>query len=198
MLILRISQAIGWGRALLLAGLLTCLAAGSGCQTAAGTGAATGATLGYGIAAAASNFNPAATLMGSAFGAAAGILGGTAVEALQAKKAKRTAEAAAADAVAHAPTLNDIIYMTHNAVPPEQIAEQVRASGAIYRLNADQIIFLNQQGVPTPVINAMLDTGMRPPPAPPPYPGGAFPLVQPALGYAAQPPAYGVGVAYPR
>jgi hypothetical protein len=197
MVILRKLPAPYCFRTLFVAGLLMSFAASSGCQTAAGTGAATGATLGYGIAALASNYNPAATLMGAAFGTAAGILGGTAVDAMKAKKAQRDAQAAAAEAVAHAPTLEDIVYMTHNGVPPEQIAAQIHASGAVYRLKAEQIVWLNQQGVTTPVINAMLETGMRPPPVPPPYPGGAFPLVQPAVGYAAQPPAFATGYVYP-
>jgi len=197
MVVLGKLSTLGHVRVLLVAGLLASLTLSSGCQTAAGTGAATGATLGYGIGALASNFNPGATLVGASFGTAAGILGATAVDAIKAKKAQRAAQAAATDAVAHAPTLEDIVYMTHNGVPPEQIIEHIRASGVVYRLNADQIIWLNQQGVSTPVINALLDTGLRPPPVPPPYPGGAFPLVQPAVGYAAQPPVFGTGYAYP-
>ncbi|HTU23293.1 MAG TPA: hypothetical protein VMG10_34985 [Gemmataceae bacterium] len=198
MFIRHISPAFPGVRLLLLAGMLMSLAASSGCQTAAGTGAATGATLGYGIAAVASNYNPAVTLMGAAFGTAAGLLGGTAVDAAKAKKAQNAASAAAADAVAHAPSLQDVVNMTHNGVPPEQVVTQIRASGVVYRLSPDQIIWLNQQGVPTPVVNALLETPMQHIPPPPPYPGKGFPLVQPAVGYAAQPPAYGVGYVYPR
>ena len=187
----------GHVRTLFVAGLLTSFAASSGCQTAAGTGAATGATIGYGVGALVGH-NPFAATVGAAFGTAAGLLGGTAVDVMKGKKAQRAANTAAADAVAHAPTLEDIVYMTQNAVPPAQIVEQIRASGVIYRLNADQIIWLNHQGVPTPVVNALLETGMRPPPVPPPYWGGPFPLVQPAVGTVAQPPVVGVGYAYPR
>lgn len=184
-------------RLLFVAVLLTGFAASSGCQTAAGTGAAAGATVGYGVGALVGH-NPFAATVGAAFGTAAGLLGGAAVDVMKGKKAQRAANSAAADAVAHAPTLEDIVYMTHNAVPPEQIVEQVRSSGVIYRLKADQIIWLNQQGVCTPVVNALLETGMRPPPVPPPYWGGPFPLVQPAIGTVAQPPVVGVGYAYPR
>lgn len=197
MLVPRKLQALGGFRTLFVAGLLTSFAASSGCQTAAGTGAATGATLGYGIGALVGH-NPFAALIGAGFGTAAGILSGTAVDAMKAKKAQKAANTAAADAVAHAPTLDDIVYMTQNAVPPAQIVEQIHASGVIYRLNSEQIIMLNRQGVATPVINALLDTAMRPQPAPPPYPGWGWPLVQPATGYATQPPAVGVGYVYPR
>jgi hypothetical protein len=197
MSVLRKLQALGCVRMLFAAGLLTCFAASTGCQTAAGTGAATGATLGYGIGALAGH-NPCAALVGAAFGTAAGIIGGSAVDAMHAKKAQRAANSAAADAVAHAPTLEDIVYMTQNAVPPAQIVEQIHSSGVIYRLNAEQIVWLNRQGVATPVINALLATGQRPPPVPPPYPAGPFPLVQPAVGVVTQPPMVGVGYAYGR
>jgi len=197
MSIRRMLPAFAGSRALLLAGLLFDLAASSGCQTAAGTGAAAGAAAGYGIAAVASNYNPAVTLMGAAFGTAAGLLGGSAFDAMKAKKAQNAASAAAADAVAHAPSLADIVTMTHNGVPPEQLATQIRASGVVYRLTPDQIIWLNQQGVATPVVNALLETPMHHVPPPPPYPGKGFPLVQPVAGYAAQPPAYGVDYVYP-
>lgn len=197
MLVPRKLQALGGVRTLFVAGLLTSFAASSGCQTAAGTGAAAGAAAGYG-AGALIGHNPFAALVGAAFGTAAGLVGGSAVDVMKAKKAQRAANSAAADAVAHAPTLEDIVYMTQNAVPPAQIVEQVRASGVIYRLNAEQIIWLNRQGVSTPVVNALLETGMRPPPVPPPYPVGPFALVQPAVGCATQSPITGVGYAYGR
>jgi hypothetical protein len=197
MAVLRKLHVLGCVRTLLLAAFLTSLVGSSGCQTAAGTGAATGATLGYGIAAAASGYNPVVATMGAAFGTAAGLLGGSAIDAAKGKKAQKTAEAAAADAVAHAPTLDDIVYMTHNGVPPEQMVQQIHASGVAYRLKPDQIIWLNQQGVATPVVNALLETGMHPTPVPPPYWGGPFPLVQPAAGTASQGPVTGVSYVYP-
>lgn len=197
MLVPRKLQALVCVRTLFLAGLLTGFAASSGCQTAAGTGAATGAAAGYATGALIGH-NPFAALIGAGFGTAAGLVGGSAIDAMRVKKAQKAANSAAADAVAHAPTLDDIVYMTQNAVPPAQIVEQIRSSGVIYRLNAEQIVALNRQGVATPVINALLDSGLRPPPVPPPYPVGPWPLVQPAVGYAAQPPAVGVGYAYPR
>lgn len=196
MLVLRKLRALVGFRTLFVAGLLTSFAASSGCSTAMGTGAATGATLGYGIGALAGH-NPFAATVGAAFGTAAGILGGGAYDAIKGKKAQRAANAAAADAVAHAPTLEEIVYMTQNAVPPEQIVEQIHASGVIYRLNAEQIIWLNRQGVATPVVNALLNSSLRPPP-PPAYPFAPFPFAQPAVGTVTQSPITGVGYAYGR
>lgn len=194
MVVSRKLRALGSIRTLFVAGLLTTFAASTGCQTAAGTGAASGAALGYGIGALAGHC-PGAALVGAAFGTAAGLLTGTAVDEMRANKAQRAAQSAAAAAVAHAPSLEDIVYMTQNAVPPSQIIEQIRSSGVVYRLTADQIVWLNRQGVASPVINALLDTGLRLAPAPAPYPLAAYPVVQPAaIGYVAPPPVVGVGV----
>ncbi|HTU91810.1 MAG TPA: hypothetical protein VMF69_17135 [Gemmataceae bacterium] len=193
MVVLRKLRALGSVRTLFVAGLLTSFAASSGCQTAAGTGAAAGAAAGYG-AGALIGHNPFAALVGAAFGTVAGLAGGSAIDAMKAKKAQNAANAAAADAVAHAPTLEEIVYMTQNAVPPQQIIEQIRSSGVIYRLNSDQIVYLNRQGVAPPVINALLDSGQRMAPLPPPYPGPAYPVVQPGVGYVAPTPVVGVGV----
>lgn len=191
MIVLRKLRTVDGVRTLFVAGLLTSFAASSGCQTAAGTGAAAGATLGYGIGALAGH-NPFAAVIGAAFGTAAGLLGGTAVDAMRVNKIQKTAQSAAADAVAHAPTLEDIVYMTQNAVPPTQIIEQIRASGVVYRLTPDQIVWLNRQGVASPVINALVDTGLRLAPPAPAYPFGVYPVVQPApIGYVAPPPVVG-------
>jgi hypothetical protein len=82
--------------------------------------------------------------------------------------------------------------MTQNAVPPQQIVEQIRTSGVIYRLTADQIIWLNRQGVDTRIINALQDTALRPAPVGTVYTAAPDVVVQPV--YVAPPlPVVGVG-----
>src|SRR5579871_643749 len=130
----------GWK--LLGVGLLAALA-GTGCQTATGTGAAAGGALGAGIGALASHC-PGGALVGGLIGAGAGALGGAAVDTARERRAER---AAAYDAAVRAPSLEDVVKMTQNGVPPTQIIEQVRTSGYVYRLTPDQIVWLNQQGV---------------------------------------------------
>jgi hypothetical protein len=67
--------------------------------------------------------------------------------------------------------------MTQAAVPPNQIVEQIRTSGVVYRLTPDQVVWLNQQGVHPSVVQEMQDSVYRLPrrvytpvyaPAPPP------------------------------
>jgi hypothetical protein len=151
------SQAWREPRSLLVVGLLAALAASGGCETAAGTGAATGGAIGAGVGALASRC-PGGALVGGLLGAGVGGLTGAAVDASREKKAER---AAVADAAARAPSLDDVVRMTQAAVPPGQIAEQVRTSGAVYRLTPDNIVWLNQQGVHPSVIQAMQDSVYR-------------------------------------
>lgn len=184
-------RALGCARVLFVAGLLTSLAVSSGCQTAAGTGAAAGGLLGTGIGALAGHC-PGAALAGGAIGAGAGLVGGAIADGVRAKKAQNAYQAASADAVARAPSLEDIVNMTQSAVPAQQIVEQIRTSGVIYRLNADQIIWLNRQGVDTRVINALQDTALRPMPIRTVY-RPAPPVIVEQPVYVAPAPVVGVG-----
>ncbi len=186
-------QAFVGVRALLVVGLLTLLSANSGCETAAGTGAASGSLLGAGIGALAGHC-PGAALAGAAIGAGAGTLAGAGVDIARDRKAQKAAQAASAQAIARAPTLEDIVNMTQNAVPTQQIVEQVRTSGVIYRLTADQIIYLNRNGVDTRVVNAMQDTALSPAPVRTVY--TAAPVVVERPVYVAPPPVVGVGVGW--
>jgi hypothetical protein len=192
MVVLRKPKALGCVRALFVAGLLTSLAISSGCESAAGTGAAAGGLLGTGIGALAGH-GPGAALAGGALGAGAGLVGGAIADGVAAKKAQRAVQAASAEAVARAPSLEDIVNMTQNAVPPEQIIEQVRTSGVVYRLTADQIIWLNRQGVNTRVIQALQDTALRPVPVRTVYRASPVIVEQPVVEYVAPAPVVGVG-----
>ncbi|HTU19315.1 MAG TPA: hypothetical protein VMG10_14740 [Gemmataceae bacterium] len=192
MVVLRKPQAFGWFRSLFVAGVLTSLAVSSGCETAAGTGAATGGLLGFGLGELLGH-RPGVALAGAALGAAAGTVAGAGVDIARDKKAQRNAQAAAAETAARAPSLDDIVSMTQNAVPPAQIIEQVRTSGVIYRLSADQIIWLNRQGVNAQVIQALQDTALRPAPARAVYTASPVVVQQPVVEYVAPAPVVGVG-----
>jgi hypothetical protein len=190
MVVLRKPQAFGWVRTWLVAGLLTTVTASGGCQTATGTGAAAGGAIGAGVGGILSHC-PGGALFGGLVGAGAGALGGAAVDASREKKAQRAASAQAADAVARAPSLEDIRNMTQSAVPPAEIVGQIRASGVVYRLTPDQIIWLNRQGVDQSVITALQDTALRPPPGRMVYTAAPVVVEQPV--YMAPPVAVGVG-----
>jgi hypothetical protein len=193
MIVLRKPQAFGWFRALFLVGLLASLALSSGCETAAGTGAAAGGLLGAGIGGLASRC-PGGALVGAAIGAGAGTLAGAGVDIARDKKAQRNAQAAAAATAARAPSLDDIVNMTQNAVPPSQIIEQIRTSGVVYRLTADQIIWLNRQGVDSRVINALQDTALHPAPVNTVYTAAPVVVERPAVvEYVAPAPVVSVG-----
>jgi osmotically inducible lipoprotein OsmB len=160
MVVLRKPQAFGWLRTLSVAGLLTALAASSGCQTATGTGAAAGGALGTGIGLLASRGCPGGALIGGLIGAGAGALGGAAVDEHRERKVER---AVAADVAMRAPTLEQIVELTQKAIPPSQIIEQIRTSGAVYRLTPENLAWLNQQGVNGAVIREIQDTAYRGP-----------------------------------
>jgi hypothetical protein len=181
-------QAFGAARKLLCVGLLTAVA-GGGCQTATGTGAAAGGALGAGIGALASHC-PGGALVGGLIGAGAGALGGAAVDSARERKAER---AAAYDAAVRAPSLEDVVKMTQAGVPAGTIIEQVRTSGVVYRLSADQVVWLTQQGVQPAVIQSMQDTVYRT--RPPAY----APVYAPPPGVVVVeqvPPPVAVGVGF--
>ena len=192
MVVLRKPKALGCVRTLFVTGLLTSFAISSGCETGAGTGAAAGGLIGTGVGALAGHC-PGAALAGGALGAGAGLVGGAIADGVAAKKAQKAAQAASADAIARAPSLEDVVKMTQNAVPPEAIIEQVRTSGVIYRLSADQIIWLNNQGVDKRVINAMQDTALRGIPVRTVYQPQPVMVGQPVVEYVAPAPVVGWG-----
>lgn len=193
--LLRKPRALGCVRTLFVAGLLTSFAASSGCQTAAGTGAAAGGLLGTGIGALVGH-RPGAALAGGVLGAGAGLVGGAIADGVAAKKAQNAMQAASAEAVARAPSLEDIVNMTQNAVPREQIIEQIRTSGVAYRLTVDQIIWLNRQGVDSRVIQALQDSALRPAPIRSVYRAAPVIVEQPIVEYVAPPPFVGFGWGY--
>jgi hypothetical protein len=179
-------QAGGWARRALFGGTLASVALACGCQTATGTGALAGGAIGAGLGGLlGGRHSGAAALAGGAIGAGVGGLTGAAVDANRERKA-------AAEVARRAPTLEDVVRMTHENVPDSEIVTQIQTSGAVYQLTADQIIYLTQNGVHQPVVSALQGTAYRPAravyvaPPPPVY------VVEPAP----PPPPVGVGIGF--
>jgi hypothetical protein len=55
-------------------------------------------------------------------------------------------------------TVSQIIKLSKDGVPPQDIIRVMRDSGTVYRLNASQLADLKQQGVSDQVINYMQQT----------------------------------------
>jgi hypothetical protein len=55
-------------------------------------------------------------------------------------------------------TVADIVSMSQNHVPADEIIARIRASGTVYRLKADQLVKLKAEGVPDDVLNYMQET----------------------------------------
>src|SRR5262245_21659368 len=147
-------RARGWARRVVLGGALASVLVAAGCETAAGTGAATGGALGAGAGALLGRC-PGAAVAGGLIGAGVGGLSGAAVDASREKKAER---AAAADAAMRQPSPQDVVSLTQSGVPDNQIINQIRTSGAVYRLTPTDLQWLNQSGVHPAVIDEMQQT----------------------------------------
>jgi outer membrane lipoprotein SlyB len=141
---------------------------------------------------------------GAAIGAAAGALTGGAVGgALDNIDAKNRAQIAAATGhPASAVSVNDVIAMSRSGIDEQIIVNQLAASGLQRPLQANDVIYLQQNGVSPHVISIMQQTRVAvaaPPPGtvvgPPPAVVVADPYYGPYYGYR---PYYGprVGVTY--
>ena len=172
-----------WGK---LAGLAVLpLALVSGCQTAEGTGAlaggAGGALIGNGIGKAVGG--PGSRTAGTLIGGAVGTIGGALIGRSQ-DQANARAKQAEADAVAARaqPPLQipDVVRLTQQGVSDAVIINQIRTTGSVYRLTADDLTYLQQNAVSSAVVTEMQATATRVPqrvyvqqpvyvaPAPPP------------------------------
>jgi len=65
------------------------------------------------------------------------------------------------------PNLQEVVKLTQAHMSDDVIVAYIRNSGASYTLSADEILYLNQQGVSQPVISELLHTKANAPPAPP-------------------------------
>lgn len=58
-------------------------------------------------------------------------------------------------------TVPDILQMTKNGVPADQIIHKMKQSRTVYRLKADQLAKLEQQGVSPKVVDYMQQTYLK-------------------------------------
>ncbi|HWD19006.1 MAG TPA: DUF6600 domain-containing protein [Verrucomicrobiae bacterium] len=90
------------------------------------------------------------------------------------------------------PNLQEVIKLTQAHMSDDVIVAYIRNSGAVYSLGADDILYLNSQGVSQPVISELLHTRQNaPPPAAPAALATPAPVAQPnspAPAMAATPP----------
>jgi uncharacterized protein YcfJ len=190
-------QASKWR--LLLGGALLPLVMG-GCQSMSNTdkGVLAGGGLGAGAGAligSATHHTGAGAVLGGVVGAIAGGLTGSAIDNSERKQAAANAAAVAAANQPPPLSLEDVQKLSQNGTRDEIIINQIRTSGSVYRLTADQILWLQTYGVHDSVIREMQATAYRAPRAV--Y--TATPVYQPVYVYEpAPPPVVGVGFSYGR
>jgi hypothetical protein len=96
-------------------------------------------------------------LIGAGAGAAAGALTGAAVDKSERKAAERAA------ALQNPPlSLEDVARLTASGASDDIIIGQIRSTGSVYFLTAEQIIWLQNSGVRDPIIREMQATATRP------------------------------------
>jgi hypothetical protein len=162
----------------LLPALLAC-----GCQSMNNTekGAVAGGGIGAGVGALighATGHTGAGALIGGATGA---LVGGAVGNDIDKEKAKQERIAAATQL-----QLTDVASMAQQHIGDNLIINQIRTSGSVYHLNADQIVWLKQQGVSDVVISEMQATAYR-------VPRRVY-TAEPVVVYEPPPPPVAVGV----
>jgi hypothetical protein len=152
-----------------------------GCQSYTGQGALFGGLGGAGLGALIGHAS-GHTGAGAAIGAVAGAVGGGAVgSSLDNIDAKNRAQIAAATRHASgAVTVNDVIAMTRSGIDEQIIVNQLAGAGLQRPLQANDVIYLQQNGVSQHVISIMQQTRVSvaaPPPETVVVPGGPPPAV---------------------
>lgn len=174
-------------RRLLLSGALWSAALSAGC-TATEQGLVGGGLMGsvLGAIAGGRRHSAAGAVVGGLAGAAVGGAIGSA------KDDKRAAQVAAAQRQPPL-SLQDVINLTASGMSDEVIIDQIRRSGAVYHLTAQDLMTLQNGGVREPVIRELQATVNRP------VRRIYTPVVQPVYVVEPAPPppvAFGVGVTY--
>jgi hypothetical protein len=172
------------------------LVLGGGCQSMSNTdkgvlaggglGAATGAVLGS-----LTHHTAAGAVLGGAVGAVAGGVTGSAIDNSERKQAAANAAAVAAANQPPPLSLEDVQKLSANGTSDLVIINQIRASGSVYRLTADQILWLQNYGVHDAVVREMQATAYRAPRAV--YTAAPVYVYEPAPS-----PVIGVGFGYGR
>jgi surface antigen len=181
---------------LLLAGCESMSPTEKGVLGGGAIGAGTGAIVGHAL-----HNTGAGALVGAGVGALSGGLIGNSVE----KSEQRTqAQIAAAEARAQAQNqvgIADVIQMVHSHVDDALIISQIRSSGSVFHLSAQDVVMLKQNGVSDAVVQEMQATAYRAPRRvytatpvyAPAYTSSVY-VVEPAP----PPPVVGVGFGYTR
>jgi uncharacterized protein YcfJ len=139
-------------------------------------GAGTGALIGRGPGA----------LIGAGAGALAGGLLGNEVDKSQQRKATQAYAQAQAAANQRALQLPDVVAMANSGVSDGLIIGQIRSTGTVYNLSANDILYLRGNHVSESVIAEMQATGYRP--------QRVYTTAPPVVVYDPPPPPVGVGV----
>jgi outer membrane lipoprotein SlyB len=144
-----------------LAGVVLPVVLASGCQSmnntekgavaGGGIGAGAGALIGH-----ATGHTGAGAVIG---GLAGGLLGGAVGNDIDKEKARQEHIAAAE---ARRLAITDIASMAQQHISDGIIINQIRTTGSVYNLTADEIVWLRQQGVSEAVIAEMQATAYRP------------------------------------
>jgi surface antigen len=166
-----------------------------GCATHTGTGALGGAMLGAPagalIGAQTGNAGEGA-LLGALFGTAAGGLIGAGMDENDRRNEVRHAHEMAAIQAQNTPppmSIYDVVNLARSGVSDDVIIAQIHSTRSVFILRADDITALHHSGVSNRVIQAMIDTGSRRPPAvvrPVVYERPV--IVEPAPVYVYEPP----------
>jgi outer membrane lipoprotein SlyB len=123
---------------------------GAGGLIGAGTGALIGKATGH---------TGAGALIGAGIGAVSGGLVGNAVD--ESEKNKQAAIAAAQQA--RGPLgVTDVVQLARQHISDNLIIEQIRVTGSVFHLSAQDIVWLKQNGVSDAVIYEMQVTAQRP------------------------------------
>jgi uncharacterized protein YcfJ len=154
-------------RSQIIALCLTTAAVGCRSPYYADQGTAVGALGGAGIGALigkATGHTAAGAVIGAAAGAVGGNLVGTAMDNEEAKNRVAIAAQLGRPVAQGTATPGEVIAMTRAGVDQQLIINYVDSAGMAQPITAQDVIYLNQQGVATPVIQAM-QTAHGPPPA---------------------------------
>lgn len=136
------------------------LATAAGCQSPyyADRGAAAGGLLGAGAGAiiGSQTGNPAGgAIIGGGLGALAGNVFGAQMDEVAAQNRAAIATQLGRQVNPGAATVQEVVAMNQAGVDPQLMANYVSSSGVAQPISVDDVIYLHQQGVPTPVIQAM-------------------------------------------
>lgn len=146
----------------LLTGFLGLVLAGGGCSSMNHTdrGVVTGGVLGAlgGAAIGSVAGRPGAgAALGAGLGAVAGGASGAAID-----NSERRMDARLAAARAPVLGLRDVVDLTASGSSDDVIITQIRQTGSVYRLTAQDIVYLQNSGVREPVIREMQTSCHRP------------------------------------